>query len=250
MVKRIRGENPEKRVLHFDAGAFADFYEDGGETRTKAIVDTYQRLDIDAINVTPRELGITFTQFEQIHRTSKVPFISANILVKDTGETLFEPFVILKVGEKRIGVVGITDEVPRTWRTADGGELIVADPVSLARPVIERLAGETDLIILLAHIPRWRIKEVAGALPEVDLILASDGVSATRDFIEIGGSVACYAGRRGQYLGLVSIEMGESDEPVEMEYELREITPDMPEDPEIKTLIERAKAEISAGQDR
>jgi len=44
--------------------------------------------------------------------------------------------------------------------------------------------------------------------------------------------------------------MGESDEPVEMEYELREITPDMPEDPEIKTLVERAKAEISAGQDR
>lgn len=245
MIKRIRGENPEEHVLHFDAGGFADFYEEGGQIRTKAILDAYQRIGIDAVNVTTRELGITFTQFEQIHRTSKVPFISANIMVKDTGEPLFEPFVILKVGEKRIGVVGITDEVPRTWTTSDGGELIVADPVSLARSVIERLAGETDMIVLLAYIPKWKIKEVAAALTGVDLVLASDGVSATRDFMEIGGSFACYAGRQGQYLGLVSTEMRESDEPVEMEYELMEITPDMPEDPDIKTLVERAKAEIS-----
>jgi len=245
LIKRIRGENTEKHVLHFDAGAFADFYEDGGETRTKAIIDAYLRIGIDAVNVTTRELGITFTQFEQIHRNIEVPFISANILVKDTGEPLFEPFLILKVGEKKIGVVGITDEVPRTWTTSDGGELIVADPVSLARPVIERLAGETDLIILLAYIPKWRIKEVAEALTGVDLILASDGVSATRDFVETGGSVACYAGRQGQYLGIVSTVTAESDEPVEMEYELKEITPDMPEDPDIKALVERAKAEIS-----
>ena len=250
MIKKIRGENPEEHVLHFDAGAFADFYEDGGEIRTKAIIDAYQHIGIDAVNVTPRELGITFTQFEQIQRSSEVPFISANILVKDTGEPLFEPFVTLKSGEKRIGVVGITDEVPRTWATSDGRALVVADPVSLARPVIEGLAGETDLIILLAYIPKWKIKEVAAALTGIDLILASDGVSATRDFVEIGGSVAGYAGRRGQYLGLVSIVMGESEEPVEMEYELREITPDMPEDPEIKTLVERAKVEISVGQDR
>ncbi len=84
------------------------------------------------------------------------------------------------------------------------------------------------------------------ALTGVDLVLASDGVAATRDFVESGGSVACYAGRQGQYLGLVSIEMGESDGPVEMEYELREITPDMAEDPEIKALVEHTKAEISS----
>ena len=85
----------------------------------------------------------------------------------------------------------------------------------------------------------------AEVLPGLDLVLASDGVSATRDLVEIGWSVACYAGRQGQYLGIVSTVTAESDEPVEMEYELKEITPDMPEDPDIKALVERAKAEIS-----
>ena len=85
----------------------------------------------------------------------------------------------------------------------------------------------------------------AEVLPGLDLVLASDGVSATRDLVEIGWSVACYAGRQGQYLGIVSIVMGESEGPVEMEHVLRDITRGMPEDPEIKALVERAKAEIS-----
>ena len=85
-------------------------------------------------------------------------------------------------------------------------------------------------------------KEFSEALPGVELILGADGFSATREEMRIGDTLICYAGSQGQHIGVVGIEFGEE---IETSHELVTLKQELPEDPEIKALVERAKEELA-----
>lgn len=227
-------------MLQLDAGGFADFYGDGGRTKTGALFQIYRRLGVAAVNVTPRELGGNAGDFLAMTRDAPIPLLSANIVDEATGEALFLERLVLEAGGKRVGLIGVTERVLRRWMLADGSALVTADPVERARPLVEALRGECDLLVLLAYIPRWRVRELAEALPGVDVILGSDGVSVSPEPLTVGGAVISYSGRQGEYVGQLGLT-GRWDP---ARYEMVRLTRDLPRDPEIEAMVELVAGEL------
>ena len=233
-------------------------------------------MDVAAVNVTAKEmmgierklkLGELVETGDSTREDNKifldqnggdVQFISANIVDEETEETFFRPYIIIEQGDKKIGVVGITDSAPRTWEAPGGRKLKIADPVESIRPIFAKLSKETDLIILLANIQRWKIRGAAETLSgEIErnngddgegprfLILAADGITTTAETLRIGDALISYCGRQGQNVGLLYLELTENGKLENLEHEIVRLDTDMPEDDGIKEIVEQAKKEVA-----
>ena len=73
----------------------------------------------------------------------ELPMVSANIV----GENI-SPFVLVNAGPYTIGITGITTP-GLSFLEPENHD--ISDPVKAARPILEELAAQSDLIILLAY---------------------------------------------------------------------------------------------------
>ena len=226
--------------MHLDAGGFADFYTDDGAARTETILAAYGLMGVGAVNVSARELGISPEQIERLGSESDIPFLSANIVDEGSGLPRFATSAQIAVGRHTIGIVGIADPVVRRWIAEDGRTTVISYPIAAARPIVSALAEEADLVVLLAHVPMWKIESIVAGLPEVDIFLGADGVTTTQRERRIGegGAVVSFGGRQGQHLGVLEIRMSGTGAIDSLRHRMVNLSPDMPEDPEIQELVE------------
>ena len=90
--------------------------------RAEAILEGYQKIGCDAINIGHYEIlnGLSF--LKNITKKTELPFISSNLKDPSTDQLLFEPYRILNRGELKIGVVGGTNLVPDTCKSISADE--------------------------------------------------------------------------------------------------------------------------------
>lgn len=50
-MTKLEMENGGRTLLHLDAGGMSDYYVEGGASRTKALVASYEAMGVAAINV-------------------------------------------------------------------------------------------------------------------------------------------------------------------------------------------------------
>jgi 2',3'-cyclic-nucleotide 2'-phosphodiesterase (5'-nucleotidase family) len=96
-------------TLHLDVGGFSMSANLGYEHIIDAILVIYQRLGVEAINISELELYYLQSALPEFAAKTTIPLISANILDKDTGRPLFQPYLVITKGNYRIGLVGIAD---------------------------------------------------------------------------------------------------------------------------------------------
>jgi hypothetical protein len=99
--------------------------------------------------------------------------LSANIIDRERGQPVAEPYCILRRGDYRIGIIGLTTETLLTETHPSIGKSVGARP---ATPVCKSLAGYLrsigcDVVIALAHQGYNRDMNMAGAVPELDVIV-------------------------------------------------------------------------------
>lgn len=242
-IKKHHGNFKDQKLLQLDAGGFANFYAEDGPLKTETLVNIYGKIDIDAVNITSRELGFNAEKFETLTSKVKTPYISSNIVDSNTGIPRYETVIQLERNEKRIAIIGVTNKVIKTWELSDGTILATEDPIESVKPIVEKVRDEADLVILLAHMPRRKLIPLVEAVPGIDFVFAGDGYSLTREPIKVGNTYISYAGKQGQYLGSMRVKFTDNG-PELVDHEMVLLTLDMPEDPEIKAKVDEALAKI------
>lgn len=146
------------------------------------------RLGLEVANVAATDLLLGPDVVSMLQDSVATRFVSANIRVN--GERLFPPYVILERqlhGEViRIGIVGVTAKstaAHEAW--PDSLALEFDDPIQAAREVLEPLRRETEIRILLAHLPvqaleNYVLEEITG----YDILIS--GAGEVRDFTALG----------------------------------------------------------------
>ena len=198
-----------------------------------------------AVNVSARELGFDVEQFESLISRVKTPYISSNIVDSKTGIPRFKTHFLLEHHEKKIAIIGVTEKVIKTWELSDGTTIVTSDPIKSVKPIVEKVRDETDMVILLAHMPRHKLIPLIEAVPVIDLVLAGDGYSLTREPLKVGNTFVSYAGKQGQYLGSIKVKFTDNG-PELVDNKMVLLTPDMPEDPKVKAMVDEALAKIEA----
>ncbi len=190
----------------------------------------------DAVNIGPYDLCLGVEFLKSLERTYRLRFISTNLL-DGKGRFLFQPYLIKRVGSKRVAIFGIID---RSSVTASGSAR-AADPARRMKKAINDVRGRADFLVALTEQEFAADRRLAEAFPDLNLILRGKGSDVPRDPIIVGKTGIFEIGNRGQRVGKIAIDWGATGRP---RWEVAEMDKNVGEDPEIRTMIGAYNAEI------
>jgi 2',3'-cyclic-nucleotide 2'-phosphodiesterase (5'-nucleotidase family) len=158
----------EHRVL--DAGGWSERNERNRVLATRVFLEGMLETGLQTANVASRDLLLGPAELQRLEQELRLQFLSANIYVD--GKLRFQPYIVLQkelAGKGvRIGITGVTTPsqlAVEEWPSE--ATLEITDPMVAAKQMLEALRPQTDLRILLAHVPLAKLEELARTSPSV-----------------------------------------------------------------------------------
>ena len=175
-LKEIREAN--EHVIVVDTGALINEkhrlyppFEMTSRMQARMVNDMMGRIGIDAVNVSSMDLSVGVDTLKAFDESVAFPWLSANIVRKDNGETPFLPHFTKSAGDLTIGVFGIMDQTSLgTPLLGSDSPLEVLDPATVASEQVKELS-DADFVIMLAYMDQQRVEALADQLHGVDLII-------------------------------------------------------------------------------
>lgn len=199
-------------MLLVDIGDHADrFHPITEATKGKANVMLLNQLQYDAVTIGNNE-GITFAHedLNDLYREAEFPVIISNFYTKhgERPEWVL-PYEIktLKNGCK-VAFLGVTVFYEKFY------ELLgwkVKDPFESLIEVIQEVKGQADIIVLLSHLGITDDERIANDFPDIDLIIGGHTHHVLQKGKKINSTLVAGAGKYGQYIGYISIEINTND---------------------------------------
>jgi 5'-nucleotidase / UDP-sugar diphosphatase len=147
---RAAGGSP----LLLDAGN-AFFGSEDPRQDGEAILAAYAAMGYDAVNLTYRDFRFGKDLTLNLLNKSQFPVVSANLLDARTGRLLARPFVVRRLGGRRIAVMGATAlppalaHLPHIRQELQG--IRIRPPIEALREWLPRVKAHADLVILLFY---------------------------------------------------------------------------------------------------
>ncbi|HKQ97700.1 MAG TPA: hypothetical protein VJV75_07490, partial [Candidatus Polarisedimenticolia bacterium] len=215
----LREQYPELPVAYVDTGNFTGDPTVPGEKQTEALIDGMNRMGYRVVGVGPRELNHGWDKFAARRARSKYPWVSANLVYKDTAQPIVDAFQVIEVPLRksakakliRIAFTSVTQNNPALLRDgADKRSIVTTDPAEALSGIITPMRERADLVVVLAGIDLGKARDLARRVKGIDFIVGGFGGMQTRidDFPEdsmIGKTRLQYIGDQGKNLGEVRL---------------------------------------------
>jgi len=214
-LKGVQRENAEKKIptLLLDAGDIFTGTVEGSITRGKAMVRLMNLAGYDAMTLGNHEFDFGFYNLQQLAKSADFPFLGANVHRKKTNRLLSfaRPYIVKKYDGLTIGIIGVTtDEVPSITMARNVGQVLFLNPISTIQ-VYEKLLRQegVDLMIVLSHLGLEYDKQLALAIPEIDLIIGGHSHDLLVRPLRVGkrNTLICQAGSYGRFAGRIDLQV-------------------------------------------
>ena len=146
--------------------------------KAKAFLEGYEKIGCDALNIGDYDLTAGYEFLKTLEDNTVIPFISANLRVKNTGDLAFKPFVIIKRNKLKIGIIGVTDYLPQ-----EVTELYKDNYLETGQNYINELRDEVDILVILVGSHINQKNTILESFKDADYIYLSKAVSNTRSTI-------------------------------------------------------------------
>ena len=209
-IGEVRRRTDPETLIVGDCGDFLDRARMETEGTMAAVNrELLERIGYDAALPGNNE-GLSYTpeELDRIFSGTSVPFVCANMTLIPTGHppAWMVPSLMLERAGLRVALIGLT--VPfREYYELLGWE--AGDPIDALKAEIARLKPEADAIVVLSHLGLRTDKELAAAVPDIDLILGGHTHHLLEVPLIVGNTAICAAGKFGAYVGHLELEFGE-----------------------------------------
>lgn len=183
VIKGIKDVNPN--VILVDAGDINTGSALSNMFKAKPDILAYNIMGYDAVVFGNHEFDRTLEELKKQISIAKFPFVSSNIINKDSSFLGGNRYIVKKYGDIKVGIFGITTAHTKVVANPDTS-LIFLDEIASAGKVIDILRGKekVDIVIALTHLGDIKesktsptSKELAAAVKGIDIIV--DGHSHT-----------------------------------------------------------------------
>jgi len=170
--------------------------------KARLILKCYNLLGYDALGIGDDDLSLGKDFLVDLSKNAGFPFISSNLMDKETGEALFQPYVIKEAGGLRIGIFSLVspyffsgESDPRTKGIA------FLEPLEEAKRIVQKIRPETDLVVLLSHLGYTADIELAEAVPGIDVILGGHSGRSLSYPMRFRDTILVQVGSKGLHVG-------------------------------------------------
>lgn len=139
-------------------------------------------------------------------------------LADTTWQPIALPYVVLRVGERRVGIIGITTEtLPMVVSRKNLINVRVRPVIPTIRTLLPEVRRQSDLVVVLSHCGLESDSLLARAVPGIDVIVAAHDHRALPEPIlvrvpgqrnGIGGTLLVETGQWGQNVGWLDLDLG------------------------------------------
>ena len=165
-VNEVKKQN--KNVLLLDSG---DYFQGSIYYRIdygKRIAKLLPEIKYDAIALGNHEFDNGTTVLKHNIKNSKTQFLSANVHFKDKYlRKTVKPYIIKEFDGERFLIIGVTTS--SLANLSDSSHVIVTSPIDEINKIIKNV--QYDRLIILSHCGLKKDRQIAKAIPSIDLIL-------------------------------------------------------------------------------
>ncbi|WP_079908366.1 bifunctional UDP-sugar hydrolase/5'-nucleotidase [Paenibacillus sp. 32352] len=208
-VQELRASAGEEHTLTLDIGDHLDRMRPETEASAGSYnLEVMAATGYEAVTLGNNE-GLTFTKeaLAQLYRQyPDIKVVCANLLDAVTGDIpdWAAPFHILDKGGIKIGLIGATAYYEQFYRLLGWD---IQEPVGVIRHWVQQLRPQVDVLILMSHLGLSTDQRIAGGIPGIDVILGGHSHHLLEQPLRIGGTLVCGAGKFGQYIGVVDLQL-------------------------------------------
>lgn len=184
-------------------------------------------------------------------RESRFTWVSTNVLDPATGLPFggAAPFVLREYDGIRVAFLGLVTPETHTLSKGAAG-LTFLDPIQAARGAVARARrARADVIVALTHQDMAEDRQLAAAVPEIDLILGGHEHVALD--ARVGRTLILKTGSDAVSLGRIEVLVGKgpAGRRVEVKWELIPVTEEIPEQPEVAAIVKQYEGLMAAQLD-
>ncbi|MGK5083559.1 multiheme c-type cytochrome [Bdellovibrionota bacterium FG-1] len=159
----------------------------------------------DAVVPGEKDFALGLKTFEKLIHGSSIRFLAAN-LVRKNGKPLFHKSAVftrksLDGKPFKVGVIGLVGQdlpFPK--------ELRVLPAIAAAKREVAVLRKKVDWVVLLTHQGLEHDKELAQAVPGIDVIIGGHSQSFLQEPLRVGKTVIFQSSFRNQYVGVLPLQ--------------------------------------------
>lgn len=251
LIEQLQENYAGSGQLLMDCGNFSDNPTPEGDVKTRALVEAMSRMGYRAANVGERDLVLGYDELRKRTEPATFPLISTNIVREDTGDPVFDPYVILSAtrpdGETvRIGVMGVVRFSPLFLKAGpEGSNLVTAPAAEMVSRYVDEVRQRSDLVILLAALHKDDAHAIAREVAGLDVILGTYGGIYSRADDREGDTEIFYTGNQGKRIAETRLFLDDDHRirsTTSFQYHL---TPNYPDDPEMRAFVDEVNARMN-----
>jgi 2',3'-cyclic-nucleotide 2'-phosphodiesterase (5'-nucleotidase family) len=250
-VNQLKKQNPfavivDSGDLFFEKESIPDNLRQSATLKGQFIIDAYNRIGCDALNVGERDLALGAEFLKVLERKANFPFISANLTDRQNNP-LFKPYIIKKIGGRNVGIFGIlgdTGQIASRVKQITQGTVILQDVVKSAELMVKELRGQVDLVIALTHQNVGRDWVIARRVQGIDIIIGGHDKQKVTDPYVADKTRIVQSGEKGQYLGQLEVTI-QPDGSKSYNNRLIPLGKAVPDDPSVKSMVKEYYRQVA-----
>lgn len=211
----------------------------------KSSVDVMNAQGYDATVLGNHDFDYSFDNLLSLADRAEYAMLSANTYWKDgTYPEQFEPYIVKEVGGVKVAIVGLTDDGSKaTTHYANTQDIDFHDQWEVGREVVAQADAEADVVIMLSHLHGGN-NTVPTKIDGIDMEIGGGNDIFGRP-LNIEGTVVVNPGGVGTCVNQTNLNLKDGEI---LGYTFNQIilSSDVPEDAEVKAIIEDYQADLDA----
>jgi Cytochrome c554 and c-prime len=200
------------------------------------LMDAMKVMGTDAVGTSEKELrfGVAFLK-GQVARTH-LPLLSSNLFDKKTGKPVFDPYLIKKVGNVKVGIFSLISDQVDLGPAKDS--LRVEEPAAAAKRTVAELHKKgATIVVLLSNLGKVESEDLATAVDGIDAVVVGRNTPLLQKGRMIKQTVTVYGGEQGQYVGRTTISLNKQGRMTTGDAETFILGPEVGEKKEMAALV-------------
>jgi 5'-nucleotidase/UDP-sugar diphosphatase len=241
LVKKIRYENNKKGIRTFVliAGDILQGTPMSTIFQGRPDVECFNAIGVAAMTVGNHEFDFGMENFLYLKKMAFFPFLSSNIIWRQTGTRICKPFVTFHLTDNlSLSIIGVTTkELLTNTNPLNVSKVDVLDSVQSVKESYEKVKGKGPVIIL-SHSRHQTDRDIAEFVPGIQAIIGGHDQILLSPYRRIGSVDVFQAFEKGRYLGLMDLEIDPISKRVVLASNAYiQITADINEDPVVDKIV-------------
>lgn len=230
LVDELRGDNG-KHVLLLDAGDAWHGTNIANMFEGESVVEIMNLMVYDAMTLGNHDFNYGQTALANRQEDAIFPVLAANVIQESTGEPIGISALVKPVGNLTVGIIGLTTpDTPFVTHPKNVVGLTLTDPIERAKSLASYLRPQVDVVIALTHLGIDADRELAAAVPEIDVIIGGHSHTQIEEPVVVGNTYIVQTGEHAKNLGYLKLTL-EDGRVIDVSGELVPVTAEVADHP-------------------